>query len=299
MSKIDRYEIAATVLQPFIYERDMAGHDLPPIERPETTAQAAAELADEPHAHDLDDTTDDAVTIAVDQLMGELLAAIPTDRALDTSFVFDGNRIHSWRVRLAMDFIKAIDWQVGHADEAQTFAADELIAALRGSDGTEIGMQRIEDGERRVRQAERRATLWARARQAAAAKRAYPITPMMSPDGIAIAVRGACLRFQNLLGEPNRIFLAHRMLWALVRTMQRGMDNADRRLEKATSRQAIRDIKTQYRAYELLHDGLAEAYETATGGSTAPMDRREPEKVIHVAIADWLASSKARARYVA
>lgn len=294
MSAITKYEIATTVLQPFVYERDYMGGELPAIDDPESTVEAA-ELADDV-PHWTDETQDEVVGAAVRGLLVAILEAVPADRALDTSYVSYGRRIPSWRDRLVLDYRQAIEWQIGHSAEAETLAADELIGALRAHVNDELSRRRLEDAETRVRQAERRVTLWGLAHAAVKDFGYYPLPAMASADWIGLQIRDGIRGFQNLLGEPARSFIAHRMLWAIGRFLRRGIVDAHERLEKhGHNRQASRDIRTQIRAYELIEAEICTAYELAGEGSMAQRSRTSQEKVRAVT-AGWLEANKKRAR---
>ena len=297
MQTITTYEINVTALQSFVYERDMQGRDLPAPISGETTAAAAEIVADQPDwRYDLEE-----VGPAFAHLIEQIVAALPSDRALDTSYLLsDGEHIRSWRSRLARDLVQTIDWQVGHADEAESFAADELIAAHRACDETEIALQRIETAETRVRQAEARAIWWREARAAVVARlqaTGYPVVHMKSAAGIQDDLALAIREFQNGLGSPTRSFLAHRILWGVVRIADRGIRSVQKRQARAgRSREAARDCAVQARAYTYIREAAAAAYELATGDTITNAGEKSDDSRRHAETAAWLAENKRRAR---
>ncbi len=284
----------------FVYERDMEGRDLPAPMEPENTRHAA-QLADaEPDwRFDLEGNAGAAFGfLAVD-----LMAALPSDRALDTSFLLlDGGHVLSWRARLGRDLVQIADWQIGHADEAETFAADELLAAHRAFDKTEIAQQRIDTAETRVRQAEARAVHWRKARAGMVdgfRTAGYPTTMPTSGFGVADRLALTFRTFQNAMGSPEMAFLAHRMLWSIVRLADRGIASVQRRWKKAQSnREAARDCRAQLRAYALIRDTAAEAYAAATGDAVAFQAGRQPADAptLQDEIVAWLAKDRRNAR---
>lgn len=281
MAKIERYTVRQDA---WVYPES----GLPPVETTrnvaelqEATAIAAAGIND-----DDDDDFGSQVMAAIEIMLG----AWPACEPMDTTILYDGRAIPSFRQRLYDDIVKAVSWQVGHADESFDQARDELLAAYRESDRTEIAIERIEMAETRVQQAEARIRLWRDIADAARDGWRYPAPATTSVDGMNSQLTYAFDCIADLCGNRTHTFVAHRLAWAIARLTERAMKNAGDRHRRATGKRARELIAAQDRAARMLHAAAVIAYERGTGevyasntiaGATVLADA-------HQRIAEWL-----------
>ena len=305
MAQIIRFEIARTN-GVFVYPET----DLPRVvteRRAESTAEAATIAADR---EIVDDSTCDPLVVAsiadnVQHMRDTLLRAWPSCEPMDTHTVFvrhgeggsDRISIVSFRERILHDLQKAVSWQIGHADQSMADAGDELIAAYRESDGSEISLERIDQAETRMRQAEARRRLWREVSDGVERPWKYPIIDRHSADECEDRIKDAVGWLYLLCGEPSKTFVAHRLVWSLARIAERAMLNCGERHAKTKNAHARRMIEAQDRAMQMLHAIAVAAYETGTGQTYASNTRAAGIVLAdaHHAVAAWIEQRRSRA----
>lgn len=272
---------------------------LPPVTTERTadsTAEAAAIASDREIVDDsaCDPLVVDSIADNVQRMRDTLLRAWPSCEPMDTHTIFfkDGRRISivSFRERLLHDLQKAVSWQIGHADESMSVAGDELVSAYRESDGTEIAIERIDQAETRVRQAEARRRLWREVSEGVERPWTYPIIGTHSATECRDRIKDALGWLYNLCGEPSKTFVAHRLVWAIARMAERAMSNCTTRWNATTNAHARRMIEAQDRAMQMLHELAVAAYQTGTGDSyrSHTVAATHVLASTHHATADWL-----------